>query len=193
MEFAANDKSLGQEDHDPLEGETILVKKEYGIWKSELSGKKRPTEHQARALEHWHYVDNDEIYLKESISLRYHWQIDDPIFIARLVGLSGQTLSISGRLVQNLDDIVIFKEERCALISWRLEITADILGEDGEKMQAQISADGGTYRSLERYLDVQSKGQGLLTLTGAFWNKNEKGLFTVSGAVTLTTTEELVE
>nr|VFJ88077.1 MAG: hypothetical protein BECKLFY1418A_GA0070994_100343 [Candidatus Kentron sp. LFY] len=145
-----------------LQGHTILIENQNGIWVKSLVGAKATKAQQMELQES--YADEHEFYPATAIEVGSDWTLAGPQ-LAHVSGL-GNLLSVSGSAHLVFERLVKCGDGDCALISVRrLEIKGEKLV-NGEIMQLKLGGHGVIHRSLSEFIDTKFLFNGHMLLEG---------------------------
>ena len=158
----------------PLEGATILVESKNGRWVQTLMGEV-PNKAQKAELQH-QFIDADDIYPTEKVSPGYSWQLKD----YQLAYFFRDAFSISGTAWCKFSGVEIHQDQRCAVISVRIEISARMLI-DNEPAEVSLGANDIIYRALDTFVDVEESADGQMTMKSSWISEGSRTTMEMAG------------
>ena len=127
------------------------------------------------------FVDPDEIYPTEKVSLGYSWQLKDN----QLLYFFPDALSVAGNAWCKFKEMEMHQDQQCAVVSSRIEIVARTLVQN-EPAEFNIGANATTYRRLDKSVDIESSIDGQMTARTSWIADSAKTVMEISGPVEFT-------
>jgi len=158
----------------PLEGATILIEFKNGRWVRTLMGA-QPNKEQKEELQR-SFVEPDVIYPTEKISPGHSWQLKD----YQLAHFFPDSLSVSGTAACTFDGIEMHQNQKCAVISTHLEISARALF-NNTPSDYTVGANNLSYRRLDTLVDSESVTDGQMTLKSSMVSNGVRTNMELSG------------
>ncbi len=173
-------------ERDPLDGKTILGRKESGLWKFSLQSGQPSTE-EADALEEFGrvYSMNDWGYPSHQVAVGESFDLPESM-IMKMMG--PDTTDASGSGSSTLQEVVSYKNKQHALIMGAMKMK----GLDTESgLNMEMSFQGQHYRDLEDFLDVDAVYKGQMKMSGEQVEEGIKMSMIMRGPITVTATQSI--
>nr|VFJ70482.1 MAG: hypothetical protein BECKFW1821C_GA0114237_102322 [Candidatus Kentron sp. FW] len=173
-----------------LQGHTILIEKQDGVWTKNLIGTKATEAQQIKLQEP--YADEYEMYPAAAIEIGTSWTVAGPQLVYML-GV-GNLLSADGSAHFTFEKLEKCGDDDCALISIkRLEIKTKMLDNDGDIMQVNLGGQGVIFRSLSDFVDTKVSLNGTMSVEGTKLINGASIQITVVGPLEMSGVERLLD
>ena len=173
-------------ERDPLDGKTILGRKESGLWKFSLQSGQPSTE-EADALEEFGrvYAMNEWGYPSHQVAVGESFDVPESMII-KMMG--PDIADVSGSGSSTLQEVVSYNNKQHALIMGAMKMK----GVDPESdLNMELSLQGQHYRDLEDFLDVDAVYKGQIKYSGEQVEEGIKMSMTMRGPISVTTTKSI--
>jgi hypothetical protein len=173
-------------ERDPLDGKTIIGRKESGLWKFSLQSGQPSTE-EAGALEEFGrlYSMNDWGYPSHQVAVGESFDLPESM-IMKMMG--PDIADVSGSGSSTLQEVVGYNNKQHALIMGAMKMK----GVDPESdLNMELSLQGQHYRDLEDFLDVDAVYKGQIKYSGDQVVEGITMSMTMRGPISVTTTQSI--
>ena len=187
MVFTVAGEVQKETEREPLDGKTIIGRKESGLWKFSLQNG-QPTKEESDALEEFArtYDIDDFEYPNDKVSIGDTWEIPEGM-IMRILGADMAQPSGSGSCT--LKEVMKYKNKNHALIISELKMKGT---DTDEGFTMEFSAQGHHYRDMENFIDVDLDYKGQIKISGEqALDDGAKMLMIMSGPLSISGTTSI--
>jgi hypothetical protein len=166
----------------PLEGETVECEKVGQEWKKTLVGKVANEKQQLELKTFPTPESNEGWYPTDPVKQGHRWEV--PTSKLRKMIATGIDIE-AGHCKRKFEKMVEVDGEQCAQIAEDIEIRGKMKDEKGEWKHVEMKVAGTTQRSLQRGLNLASRLEGTMTISGTVTERGEEIQVKITGPVTI--------